>query len=661
MRCFDVIVMISVISASMPYSAAAQTPDARRTIQQVLRIAEDRGIRISNPDAMKAWKGALPAFALELVRNFDVRSTWRSIDRIGRDEDNDGHTDIPNVFSYVHNCTPAPVCDGSNPLEWDRFPVLLDLRATAPKGLFIPQDCFPCFGFEPHLSSGGEQIPVSVRASWSVRGVDGALVADRETDQAGRVVVRLQEGSYLVLPVVRVLLVGVTFELAGQALSVKVKDLLIAVIGDSYASGEGDPETGAISNDPTQWRPLCVPPGTSAGLIRRNKRVVRWGDDGSGADDAVLFESYSDGGFWASMTGSAPVLVEVRMCGVDLGEVRAVEQPTGGSAREHILAHRSSAAWPVQVALALEHADEFSSVTLVFLPASGATIVHGLVGGFESTADEIASPWVPGGSVGGQIEALRSLLGSRTIDVLLMSIGGNDIGFAEVVKVLELRRAKLAGQDWLTIPTPSLPDLAAAISTGDYRGFLDGKQTDTGLYALGSRFAYLRNRIRSVFRGQEFPILITQYPDPTTGVGGATCAKALTAFSPSLFGFNIDVEITQEELEFARTEFLQPLNAVIRHSAEELGWLTVEPRFEGHGLCAPEPYPATDYAGVHSGSDVALTAPVRWIRSAMESVAIQGPTSSPFDTKGVLHPNEIGHRAIAEQVLKVLSGALPED
>jgi hypothetical protein len=45
---------------------------------------------------------------------------------------------------------------------------------------------------------------------------------------------------------------------------------------------------------------------------------------------------------------------------------------------------------------------------------------------------------------------------------------------------------------------------------------------------------------------------------------------------------------------------------------------------------------------------------VSWYRTASQSAALQGPTPR-FLTAGTLHPNELGHAAIARLALTVLA------
>ncbi|MBS1195900.1 MAG: hypothetical protein H6R33_620, partial [Actinobacteria bacterium] len=47
---------------------------------------------------------------------------------------------------------------------------------------------------------------------------------------------------------------------------------------------------------------------------------------------------------------------------------------------------------------------------------------------------------------------------------------------------------------------------------------------------------------------------------------------------------------------------------------------------------------------------------VSWYRTAAQSVVLQGPAAR-WDTRGTLHPNELGHLAMAGFLLEAMGGA----
>ncbi len=84
--------------------------------------------------------------------------------------------------------------------------------------------------------------------------------------------------------------------------------------------------------------------------------------------------------------------------------------------------HRSLRSGHAEAALRMEEDDPHTSVTLVHLACSGATVTEGLLG--PQTRDGVTRP--------GQISAAAALVGEREVDAALVSIGANDLEFASI-------------------------------------------------------------------------------------------------------------------------------------------------------------------------------------------------------------------------------------
>ncbi len=102
--------------------------------------------------------------------------------------------------------------------------------------------------------------------------------------------------------------------------------------------------------------------------------------------------------------------------------------------KEHRLSHRSSFAASAQMALQLEESNPHTSVTFVFVAQSGAEISEGALGPYAGISTEPGYSAFP--PMAPQLTQVEQILGSRPIDVMTMSFGGNDIGFANVIKAL---------------------------------------------------------------------------------------------------------------------------------------------------------------------------------------------------------------------------------
>ena len=160
---------------------------------------------------------------------------------------------------------------------------------------------------------------------------------------------------------------------------------------------------------------------------------------------------------------------------------------------------------PAQAALALEKSSPRTSVTLVNVTCGGATIGAGILGP-QRAARQSQS----------QIEQVRGIVGGRPIDIVTLSIGGNDIGFAQVL-------AGCATDADCAVRPVSSPPLRG------YPTMQQGIQALTG--ALPAGYA----QIAGCLGGSTCPsgppltmapdarILPTLYPDITRAADGSPC------------------------------------------------------------------------------------------------------------------------------------------
>ena len=511
---------------------------------------------------------AAPARAQPVTPDPDVVVRWSMPDRFGPDADGDGRIDFPNTTAYVHNrvadCSPCP-----DP----RFDVRFEAAPTA-------------------------GLPVRSYA-WTVTGE--ALASPLDYHRVLPTLdIRLPEGSYRVTVEAVVGLPWGSVSLL-RSTEVVVEDLLVVAIGDSYASGEGNPEVRRL--------------GPQA--------AAEWGDGG----DAFATQA-------------------------------------------HARAHRSTAAWPARTALALEQADPHTSVTFISVATTAARIDHGLLTPQNDTTES-------------QIDEVARLVGDRSIDLLLVQEGGNSIGFSRVVRALVEADPLFDPVCYDMLVSQAL----AAVRDGDWgRGTrvqfrlpfdwscettpgTDGPYLP-GLDGLGAAFDRLDSALRRFDIDQ---VVLVGYPDPTGAAGdGSLCREIVGDVTPPM-RFH---EISRAEGRLGVTDVLKPLNLKLAEVAAAHGWrfvAGVDVAFaNGHGYCAPWPvygYPE-DYEDVPGFAVSQLDLPdgwyrnpgrfsgpaqlggvgISWYRTASQSVVLQGP-EAPFNTSGTLHPNEVGHAAIARLVL----------
>lgn len=262
--------------------------------------------------------------------------------------------------------------------------------------------------------------------------------------------------------------------------------------------------------------------------------------------------------------------------------------------------HRSAAAGFEQAAklLAQGVAEEppGHSITFVSLACSGAKIGIGLLEPYDGI-----DPLEGERDLDPQVERLRRIAAERprangkpSVDAVLVSVGGNDVGFSRVVGT-------------------------CAASIRDCSPQLEA-QVAADLAQLPLSYELLNRALDGA--APDAPVLIAEYFDPTRDERGRFCRHSIGLTSRS-------------EAQWAYEAVLRPLNAEIESAAARGGWQYVggiAADFEQHGYCV-------------DGSE-------RWVRVLSGSGARQG------DPWGTMHPSFPGHTAIARRVVGPLATSL---
>lgn len=250
--------------------------------------------------------------------------------------------------------------------------------------------------------------------------------------------------------------------------------------------------------------------------------------------------------------------------------------------------HRSVLGAPAQAALALENSSSKTSVTLVNVTCSSATVDRGILG-----------PQLGAGQPASQIEQAAQIIRGHEADVVLLSVGGNDVGFTSILQTCALSNdcplarppaGPLRGyptvQQGVQAQTAALAgdyDRIAACLGGDSCTLADGRAV-TGLpMAPGARV---------------LPLL---YPDITRDTNGAPCryltiaaddfawarSTILMPSPPNPYGYRT-VRGASIDLSTSSGSLNQQIAATTR-----LGWQPVIGTWgasgesaEGHGVCA---------------------------------------------------------------------------
>lgn len=270
----------------------------------------------------------------------DASFSWEMQETFGQDADADGRTDMwhdPDIIRSKNG-------------------FVVNFDASLSKVAKLPQGVKPSY-------------------TWRITSADTGLVTSAIGEQTS---VRLQEGEYFVrLTVDGRHATGNANDIDDANQKIRIRNILVLSMGDSFGSGEGNPE-------------------------------ISYGDG-----DAVWADEF-DG----------PIGVK------DEAGNNTEDGPRSG-------AHRSSKSASAVAALELERADPHTSVTYVSVAWTGATISGDFKNG--KTHNVIHDRCNSGDRVFSQLDEAMQLIGDRRIDALTLSIGGNDIGFSDKVQKLLLQ------------------------------------------------------------------------------------------------------------------------------------------------------------------------------------------------------------------------------
>nr|WP_312008009.1 thrombospondin type 3 repeat-containing protein [Nocardioides alcanivorans] len=301
--------------------------------------------------------------------------------------------------------------------------------------------------------------------------------------------------------------------------------------------------------------------------------------------------------------------------------------------------HRSAHAGPARAALNLEKGDSRTSVTLIHLACSGATLAKGVLGAY---------PKPPGGGrQQAQLVEAMALLKGQIPDVVTVSLGGNDIGFSSVIGTcaryalcpLEKRRSVIeVSKKWLfKLPLHRESQARLKKLPQNFKK-LDACLSGAGICKVdGKKHAPLGVAASDVF--------ITEYPSLAKDQRRNYCDGVLRPPLPS--------GIADEEFAWADKVLLKGkpgqkfkletnlrrdktlkvtqygLNQAVRRTSK-LGWRPVTGIYQAsvkHGYCAKK----------------------NWIVQIDESLGGQG------DKFGTMHPNAAGQKNYARALTSAIT------
>ena len=500
-------------------------------------------------------------------------------------------------------------------------------------------------------------VPVGAICTWSFDDGDGAQQST--FDCAEPVNLRVRYGRQTVATVD----VSSGAE-APQRISteIRVRDILIAGLGDSIASGEGNPD-----------RPIAL---ADEGFCFRHYL---------GSASAQYYRP-SRAGYKGGRACEAPDLLQVwqRQSALWLNSA----------------CHRSLYSYQTRTALALAVQYPHIAVTYLPLACTGASIPDGLFGSQRAReCPPSKSQSTCQGTVSGQLAELRDAVAAakrrqpdRKLDLVLLSIGANDIYFSGLVADVIVDTVTERALFRRTGVMASVDDSRAALARD-----------------LPQSFAKLREALKPLV-GDLSRVIYTSYANPALSDGGAPCPGGRAGFDihPS---FNADPQRLANVTAFVQNEFLPQLKAL---ALCQSGILCGDPRgdrmtfvdahqaaFADHGFCAraasdpefdrecfspkgesfdPDIVTAANQpmlCGRSAGEYRAYLPRARWIRDANDSyfAAMTYPQGLPSSMQpsdihdatwgvlsavygGAVHPSAEGHAAMADAALQAAAAVL---
>jgi lysophospholipase L1-like esterase len=445
---------------------------------------------------------------------------------------------------------------------------------------------------------------------------------------------------------------------------IEVRDLLIAGMGDSVAAGEGNPDRPvALADEGFCFRRFL---GSARGEYFRPSRL---GFEGDKACDDSTTGSVTSTNDWNS---------------------HAARWMSAGC-------HRSLYGYQMRTAIAIAVENKQTAVTFLPLACSGATIENGLF------ASQGASDCPPSGRCAGtiapQIEQLKDSLDrarkqfpGRKLDLVLLTVGANDIKFAGLVADVIIsagveRTLFSQGGQLATVPQ------AQTILDRDFP----------------NNFAKLRTALKPLVGGNLSRVVYVSYGHPAMQ-GDAPCPGGRDGLDVHP-AFTADGTRLKNVTSFVLTKFLPKVKALARCEAgakctnpdsDRMTFVdSHQAEFANHGICARSPQDpefdrecfSPDGNSFEPDLVASATAPLvcslrpsefrpyapraRWIRTANDSYftamtyprglsatmqpsnihdATWGAMSAVYG--GAFHPSAEGHAAMADAALPAAREAL---
>lgn len=270
--------------------------------------------------------------------------------------------------------------------------------------------------------------------------------------------------------------------------------------------------------------------------------------------------------------------------------------------------HRSNHSWPYQVAKYYENSDEYPrDVFHSFLACSGASVQTGLLNDYRPNWLGLSAS-----SVTAQLKQLERQISraGRTPDVVLLSAGGNDIGFGDVVK------------DCLWGSCPG--------------GLASEEEVEDRLSNLRARYDAVDRHLNDMGM-TDGTVYQFQYPSPLWGKK----RKIWGAWGPEKVLANCWQASGRGAWRWAENNVVEPLQSAVENSVTRNDWTLVDGHlddFVKHSYCPRNGLPGAD----------------SWWVGIISTVVRQWGV-------GAFHPNRRGHDRIAEVVRSAIEEDVPNE
>lgn len=459
---------------------------------------------------------------------------------------------------------------------------------------------------------------------------------------------------------------------AAIATTLSPKDILILSFGDSYSSGEGNPE-----------QPV-----------------------------SLISDSFND----YDRSSTIGRIVQYFPVREDMGTVKPLDQRFFGdlsASWTNTQCHQSLYSQHTKAALhfALEH--PHLSVTYANYSCTGAQVYEGILNawwGRDDVSDKSFddapqlvkalrdlceqhdrfsdTEWTKGNRNDSDFDSKAAIIPQcpkpliKKVDAVLLSIGGNDVGFANMIvnSALDAPKVFPKARQWVY---------------GLWRKAERPQTFDTGLKLAKSlipnRYQILSAQLKSKLSVSPNIVILSAYPDVSTDESGATCKLPNVGMDVhSILG----MKNPQTSLDVAN--FAKEFHGIMQAESRKQGWrfadqylvqadapnsFTKDAEGKGHGLCASGPTlsiegrmsfprppetpgaPPFKWEPFNPANWMAYTERNRWLvtpNDAFLTTNYHDAYTDPSDKvqplyaallSGSFHPNALGHSAIADSVL----------